>query len=156
MKTKMIQANSVLRRQSGFTLAEVVVAMFLAGVMITSLYAGICTGFSIVRTARENQRATQILAERMEIIRLVKWDNVAHPFIPGSFTAPFDVNATNSLSGGFEYTGTVTITNAPVPESYSNNLRMIQIDLTWTSGNASHTRQMTTFASKFGLQNYIY
>ncbi len=48
------------------------------------------------------------------------------------------------------------MTNAPITESYSNGLRMIQIQLTWQSGNLTHTRQMTTFVSQYGLQKYVY
>jgi len=69
----------------------------------------------------ENLRATQILEERMEVLRLIKWDDVAPGFIPDSFTAPFvATDSTNSTStAAFAYTGTVSIAAAPFSESYA-------------------------------------
>src|SRR3954468_16463899 len=55
---------------SAFTLIETVVATMLAGIMLPTLYAGLASGFSIVQAARENLRATQILVQRMEAVRL--------------------------------------------------------------------------------------
>ena len=134
------------------------VAFAIFGFMMVSLYAGFSSGFAVLRVARENLRATQILEERMEVLRLINWDNVAPGFIPTTFTAPFySADTTNSTQGSFVYAGTVIVTNAPMTtETYANDLRMIQIGLTWTSGNIPRSRQMITFVSKYGLQNYIY
>lgn len=152
-------AEAVKRRvQAAYTLAEVMVALSVLGFMVVSLYAGFSSGFAVLRVARENLRATQILEERMEVIRLIKWQDVVTPgFIPTSFTAPFYVNdGTNSAPSSFFYSGTVVVTNAPLTESYANHMQMIQIGLSWTSGSITRSRQMTTFVSQFGLQNYVY
>jgi len=110
----------------------------------------------VLRVARENMRATQILQERMEVLRLIRWDDVAPGFIPTTFTAPFyATEPTNTPVGSFGYTGKVIITNPPA-ENYSDHLRMIKIDLTWTSGNVTRSREMTTYVSKYGLQQYVY
>jgi len=133
------------------------VAVGILGVMLVSLYTGLSSGFAVVRVARENLRATQILEERMEIIRLVKWDDVAPGFIPTTFSAPYyAAETTNGGSSAFSYTGLVNITNAPLSESYAKQMRMIQIDLNWKSGNVTRTRQMITLVSRYGLQNHIY
>ena len=126
--------------------------------MIVSLYAGISSGFAVLRVARENLRATQILQERMEVVRLIKWGDVTNNgFIPTTFSAPFfATDSTNTTTGTFAYTGTVIVTNTPLSETYATNLRMIQIDLNWTSGNIVRSRQMTTYVSQYGLQNYLY
>jgi len=132
------------------------VALSVLGFMVVSLYAGFSSGFAVLRVARENLRATQVLQERMEVLRLIKWDDVAPGFIPMTFTAPFyATEPTNTTVGAFGYTGTVIITNPPA-ETYSDHLRMIQIGLTWTSGNVTRSRQMTTYVSRYGLQNYLY
>ena len=126
--------------------------------MVVSLYAGISSGFAVLRVARENLRATQILQERMEVLRLIKWSDVLAPgFIPTTFTASYyATDPTNTTTGTFAYTGTVIVTNTPLSETYATNLRMIQIDLNWTSGNIVRSRQMTTYVSQYGLQNYLY
>jgi type II secretory pathway pseudopilin PulG len=152
-----MQTDSRKRDRAAHTLVEVMVALGVSGFMLVALYAGFSAGFSVLRLARENLRATQILAERMEVVRLVKWTDVNPGFIPGSFTAPFFANDTNgSAVGGFNYSGTVVVTNAPLSESYAGDLRMIQITVNWNSGGSQRARQMTTYVSKYGLQNYIY
>lgn len=140
------------------TLVEVVIGVGVLGIMMVSLYAGFAFAFSEIRSARQNVRATQILEERMELARLLNWDQVANlpGYVPSKFTAPFYANATNAPSDNFIYTGTVLLTNAPVTESYASDLRMIRIELTWPSGNSTRRRQMTTFVSQYGVQKYVY
>ena len=146
-----------IRRQSGQTFAEVMVAMAVLGFMLVSLYAAFSSGFAVLRVARENLRATQILEERMEVMRLIRFDDALPGFIPTNFTAAFYINSSNSMiAGGFDYTGKVSITKSPVSESYAADLRMIRINLSWKSGNVMRNREMTTFVSRYGLQNYIY
>jgi len=151
-----LSGGATLGGQSGHTLVEVMVALSVLGFMVVSLYAGFSSGFAVLRVARENMRATQILQERMEVLRLIRWDDVTPGFIPTTFTAPFyATEPTNTPVGSFGYTGTVIITNPPA-ETYSDHLRMIKIDLTWTSGNVTRSREMTTYVSKYGLQQYVY
>ena len=144
------------RGRTAFTLIEVVMAVGLLGIMITSLYAGFAFAFTQIRLTQENVRATQIIEERMEVVRLLNWDQVANTpgYVPTSFSEEFYAN--NPTNTGSFFTGTVLVTNAPVAEAYSNSLRMIQIKVTWTSGNVLRTRQMTTFVSQYGMQNYVY
>ena len=145
--------------QSAFTLIEVMMGVLVMGIMVVSLYAGFAVGFAQVRLARENVRATQVLAERMEVLRLINWDQVVNlpGYIPTTFTAPlYAENPTNAPSDNFFYTGTVLVTNAPITETYASNLRMIQIKVNWQSGNIARSRQMTTFVSQYGMQKYVY
>ncbi|MGV3773654.1 MAG: PulJ/GspJ family protein [Verrucomicrobiales bacterium] len=147
-----------------FTMIELMVAVAIVGVMFVSLYAGFSTGFAVIQLARENLRASQILQEKMETIRLYTWDQINRTnFIPATFVEPFyAVSQTGSTipasSGdtGLIYTGKVSITNAPVTESYSSELRMVTITINWKSANVQRTREMSTFVTRNGLQNYIY
>lgn len=130
------------------------------GIMSISLYAGLSFGFAQIQLSREEERATQILAERMEVVRLLSWDQLVKlpGYVPKSFKASYSIdNPTNAPTGSLMYSGTVSVpTNAPVSESYGQNMRMIQITLTWQSGKRSQQRTMSTFVYRNGLQNYIY
>jgi uncharacterized protein (TIGR02598 family) len=144
---------------AGFSLPEVMVAFGVLGVMLVSLYAGIYSSFVRVRCSQENLRATQILSERMEVIRLYTWDQLINQpgYVPSVFTATYSGAPVDSAkSGDIIYTGAVSVVSAPVTESYSNDLRMVKFTLSWKSANLSHTRQMTSFVSQYGLQKYIY
>jgi prepilin-type N-terminal cleavage/methylation domain-containing protein len=143
---------------TAFTLVEVMVAIAIMAVMITSLYGGLTFAFAEVRLARENVRATQILQEKMEVIRLYNWDQINQQgFVPTTFSEAYYVsNPTNAPTANFAYSGTVLLTNAPITETYAGDLRMVQIQVSWKSGNVTRNRQMTTFVSQYGLQKYVY
>ena len=51
----------------------------LIGVISVTLYIAIAQGFAATQVARENLRATQILQEKMETIRLYGWDQINVP-----------------------------------------------------------------------------
>ncbi len=130
----------------------------IMGVMFVSLYAGLSYGYAATNLTRQDERATQILEEKMEILRLVSWNQVTNTGgIPASFTASYySSNPTNAPGGSLIYTGTVTVASAPITESYANDLRLIQITVSWQSGSLPHRREMTTLVSQYGLQKYIY
>jgi len=84
----------------GFSLVKVMVGVAVFGVACVSLYAGVTFGFNSVRLARENLRATQILMEKMEVIRLYSWAEITEPgFIPATFEATYAPGATIPSTG---------------------------------------------------------
>jgi type II secretory pathway pseudopilin PulG len=146
--------------QRAFSLMEIMVASGLAALMFMVGMTAFSSCFRVVALDRENSRAMQVLLEKTELLRLYNWDQITrqdtNTFIPTTFTAPF---CPNTNSPGFTYWGTVLITNVPITETYSNDLREVIITLTWTStssGNRLRSRSMTTFVSHYGLQNYLY
>ena len=141
----------------GFTFVEVMIAAALIGIMFMAFMGGFSTCFQNVQLDRENSRATQILLEKTELLRLYNWDQIVgndtNTFIPTNFTASFYPDTNN---GGFTYTGTVRIANAPITETYAADMRYITIGVSWQSGKVQRSRSMTSYVSKYGLQNYIY
>ena len=134
---------------------EIMVAVAIAGIVFTSLYAGFSTGFAVVQLARENLRAIQILQEKTETIRLYTWEQInTAGFVPTNF---LDVFYPTAQSGsGLVYTGYVSFAAAPIAESYSNDLKLVTVEVNWVSANIPRKRQMSTFVGRYGLQNYIY
>ncbi len=142
--------------RAAFSTIEVLVTVAIFGVVLVSLYSGISSGFAYVQLTRENLRATQIMEEKMETIRLYRWDQVNQAgFIPTNFVEEFCPFGTQSTAG-LCYTGTVTISDAPLTEYYSDDLKQITINVAWMSGNTARQRQMTSFVAHYGLQNYVY
>ena len=142
--------------RSAFTVVEVMIGVTIMAVTFASLFLGFAQGFGIIRSARENLRATQILQEQAETIRLYTWDQInSNGFIPAGFTNYF-YPASTQANGGLVYTGQITISPAPMAESYSNDHRLVTVALTWTSGHAVCQRQLNTLVSRYGLHNYYY
>ena len=149
-------------RSQGFTMVEALFAMGMAGIMFVALYSGLGFGFKIIKTAREDSRATQIMVQQMETIRLYTWNQITNDgFIPtNKFPIPYySVNGTNS---SLMYTGQIKIANCPaawyfVGPNYAANMKKVTVRLDWgTLGNTNHTRIMSTYVTRNGLQNYVY
>jgi len=147
------------RSKRGSTLAEVVIATAIIGIMAGGIITSFNYGFLTMQRVRENQRATQIMLEKAETIRLYNWDQVNTPgFIPTSFTDTYDPQAAQG-SRGITYNGTLTIGPAPFGSSsgYNANLKQFTITLQWTGSSGMHrTRTLTTMVAKDGMQNYVY
>jgi hypothetical protein len=97
----------------------------------------------------------------MEAIRLYTFDQLvsSNGFIPSDFVITYDpqgVAPTNSLLAGVTFHGHVIITNAPVAASYQDDMRLVTVNLDWTSSGMVRHRDLSTLVSRNGLQNYIY
>jgi Tfp pilus assembly protein PilV len=140
----------------GVTLPEVIIAVAITMMIAGSVFAVIVEGFHTSAATQEDLRATQILDEKMEVIRLYTWDQInSNGFVPTTFTAPYYTNAMLNMPS-FDYTGTISIKDAGMTESYSNDMKSITVTLNWTCGKVTETRSMKTLVSRYGLHNYYY
>jgi type II secretory pathway pseudopilin PulG len=155
MKINIDHNRSARGNERAFTIVELLVSSVLIVIFAVSLYSGMALGFSTIQMARENLRATQILSEKLETIRLYTWDQLNTPgFIPANFQEPFYVT---DRADHLVYQGRFTISPVVITDaSYSADLRRVRIDLNWTSGNVTHKRSMETWVSRHGLHRYLY
>lgn len=149
----------------GVSLMEVIVATAILGIMLVVLFAGLAGGYSIINTFRQDLRATQILTQKTEFVRLCTWSQVNS--LPATFV---DYYAPIGSAGGSQtniiYYGTIrvgTATNLPASAAAYNNtntIELVTVDLTWTNilvpNHVAHHRRMQTLVSYHGLVNYIY
>src|SRR5207244_11091119 len=102
-------------------------------------------------------RATQILLQRMETLRLATFTNIP------TATATEYYDPTDQATGGGGTVYTVTLaTNAPTqadlrgpPIYYLTNMVKITATATWTNGNVLRRRTMQTYAAKSGIEDYV-
>src|SRR5216117_4135111 len=135
-----IKTNRAAVRHQAFTLIEVMLAVVIVGVEFVSLYVAISQGFAVVQSARENLRATQIMQEQVEIIRVLDWAKITTTPSPWNFNASF-YPASGTNNPGVTYSGKIAVTDAPAPSAYSADMRLIVISLSWTNGaNSSLSR----------------
>ena len=157
--------------QRAFTLIEVMISMAVVAMMFVSLYAGITQGLAVISTARENMRATQIMIEKIELLRLYSWDQMNTPgYIPAAFAERLmPANTTNasttasSVAGltspggaGTVFVGTIQLGAAPVHQGYTNAMRLATLTVSWTNGNVRRSRSMQTLVAERGIHDYVY
>jgi Tfp pilus assembly protein PilV len=143
---------------SGFTFTETLVAVLTGAVMLAALYSSFGFGYGAVKLAREDLRATQILVEQMEALRLTSFSAIQN----STLTNYFDPTGITNGTAGAVYTITLT-TNAPTasdmpvqPVYYMSKMRKVTVTATWTNANQLRTRSLITYATQTGIQNYIY
>ena len=134
--------------------------MAVAVTMFVALYAGMASSTFAVRLARENLRATQVMLEKTEVIRLLTWDQITSSnILPSSFTSPYypASSSTNQSTNGIVYRGTIQVQNfSPTNKVYSSNMKRITINVSWSSGSLPRSRTLTTYVARYGIENYIF
>ena len=144
---------------SAFTLVEIMVAVFVLAIMGLAYYAALASGFALVQATREDLRATQIMTQKIEGVRLCTWSQLTN----FNFQELYDPLSSSTNSKGTIYYGSVamaaaaSITNNP---AYYGNMRQVTVSLNWTNYNGKkplpHSRQMQTQVARYGLQNYVW
>jgi hypothetical protein len=122
------------------------------------LYAGLAQSTTSLQRAREKLRGTQILTEKLEVIRLYNWDQVnTAGYIPTSFTEyQYPATGTNAAGDGILYEGTISIGPADVHPAYTNTMRKLVATVQWVTSGITNRETMETFISEFGVQRYVY
>ena len=147
------------RGQAASTIAEVVVSTAIVATLFVSLCGGMNMGFAVTRLGREDLRATQIMLERMETIRLYNWNQIngQNNFsIPTNFTTSYYPPGLTNASAGITYTGTLAISSVDLGASYNGAMRKVKVSLNWQSGHQMRSRSMSTLVGSNGIQNYVY
>jgi prepilin-type N-terminal cleavage/methylation domain-containing protein len=150
------------RYAEGYTLVEVLCAIVVTAIAATALFAGFDNGFAMLRTTREDLRATQILMQKTEAIRLLPWNQFTNA--SGTFQENYYPKGLPLTNAGTLYYGTFNTLGVPanIPDtvSYKTNLHLITVTLSWTNyvGETpiSHFRYMQSLSAMNGLQNYVY
>jgi type II secretory pathway pseudopilin PulG len=150
-----IHANSdrvTRHREVAFSLVETLVSVAIMGIMITALAMTFAQSYTVTQSSRELLRATQIITEKMEVVRLLTWDQLGT--IPQSFSAPYDYKNTNS--DGLTFYGTINFADPPHETSYKSEMKMVTVKVTWDTGHGWHSESLSSLCAKNGLQRYVF
>src|SRR4051812_11423792 len=98
-----------IRRKTAFTIVEVIMSVCILTIGAAALMCSFRYAFFIMRMARENQRATQIVLERAEAVRCFNWDNlIAGTNVPPTFSETYDPTRPEGAQGAV-YNGRVSV-----------------------------------------------
>lgn len=114
----------------------------------------------MLKSTREDLRATQILMQRTEVVRLLTWTQLTN--CPPTFTESYNQDTATNISNGIIYYGTVSVgaaTNISDTVTYKNDIKLMTIAVVWTNSagsvNSAHRREMQTLSAENGMQNYL-
>ncbi len=163
LKSSTLKNNRCLRQIRAFTLVEVVISSLLLAIIMLSVYSGLITAYSSIKSTREDLRATQIMTQRLEAIRLCNWTTQLSNY-PTTFQDYYNPNGVTNNTQGVTYICTLSTTdeatNIPDSASYKSQVHLVTVAITWTNMDGSatevHNRQMQTLVAYNGLQNYIW
>jgi len=122
--------------------------MWLRMVVGVGLFGAFSFGFSTIKISQEDVRASQILLQKLETLRVYDWSKITNSYFPTNFTVNYSTN------GGVTYDGAIAIDPVPMAESYSNTLRQVTVSLYWVSTGVPRYRVVTTLVSQNGIQTY--
>lgn len=148
--------------RNAYTLVEVVIAMLFIALITVSLYGALSGGFAVIQVARENLRATQIMLEWTEDVRLYNWSQLTNAaYLPPAFVQRYDPLGASTNAGGVIYSGTLNLSvPGNVPAAYRNNMRALTVTVYWTNSTRSakivRMREMQTYIARYGMQNYVF
>ena len=163
MNLQVATSQNAGRALQAYSLIEVLISVVILAIMMLSLYSAFIFGFASIKTNREDLRATQMLVQKLEAIRLCTWTQLSN--CPTTFVDYYDPSGVASNNAGDVYYGTISTTgaatNIPNTVAYQSQVHLITVSVTWTNyvNNQSpiaHTRQMQTLSAYNGLQNYIF
>jgi len=123
--------------------------MSLLLVVVLALFGAFSSGFSTIKVSQEDVRASQILLQKLETLRVYDWSKITNG---GYFPTNFPINY--STNGGIAYNCTIAIDPVSTIESYSNTLRQVTVSLSWVSTGVPRYRMVTTLVSQNGIQTY--
>src|SRR5258705_374016 len=145
--------------EAAFSLVETTVGFAIFATVATAMLTGLITAFFTVQMSRENLRATQIMLDKVETLRLYDWyqltnNSGANAFIQTNFTNSYYPDSASNP--GLTYRGTLEFSVPAIKSSYSNDMRQVKVTLKWKTRNLDRSRTFTTFVARDGLQNYVY
>ena len=165
MKIKILQTqtNTRARKASfGFTLVETMVATMVAAIMLSAHFLAFASGFAMVTVTREDLRASQIMLQRMEAIRLSGFSQLTDTTkFPTNATEYYDEKHKTNGNGGAAYTVSYStkpgyqLVDTTMPTTYRTNLMEVTVGVSWKSGTTTRSRSMRTYVSRYGVESYV-
>src|SRR3954467_6213556 len=110
MKTMLCVLAPNRAKEAAFSLVETTVGFAIFGTVAAAMLAGLTTAFFTVQMSRENLRATQIMLDKVETLRLYDWYQLTNNTGPNAFIQTKFTNSyyPDSVSNpGLQYRGTL-------------------------------------------------
>jgi Tfp pilus assembly protein PilV len=135
------------KSSGGFAILENAIAAAILALVVVGILTITSHSFIVMQQTRDFSRANQILQQKMEDIRLLRFSDIQS--LPATFSDPNDSQN--------KYAGTIA------KETYRTDQRGVPVSIkvtlsvTWTGRDGRQRKQtMTSVFSRTGLNDYIF
>jgi uncharacterized protein (TIGR02598 family) len=148
------------RRKTGFTIVEVMAAVFVMALAISTSITTLQAGYRAIDTARNLTLAGQILQSMIEDIRLKQWAEINA--MAATTTGPISTFDTTGSFTSFSTTAAAMLSRFTITRTVSDvtgqtGLKKIVLTATWNGYDGrSSSANYTTYYAQNGLYDYYY
>ena len=123
--------------QEGFSLIEVLIAIFILGIVSVTLISVFIYGFNIVFKTRQVTMATQIAQEEVELVRNMNYDDIL------LLESTYDHDSLSELLNG---AGALSIESGP-----GDDIKKLTVSVTWDYQGTNMRKDVVTFITREGV-----
>lgn len=123
--------------QKGFSLIEVLISVFILGIVSVTLISVFIYGFNVVFRTRQVILATQISHEEVERVRNLNYDDI---LLLGS---TYNHDSLSELVNG---AGVLSIENGP-----GDDIKKLTVSVTWVYRGTNMRKDVVTFITREGV-----
>ena len=123
--------------QKGFSLIEVLIAIFILGIVSVTLISVFIYGFNVVFRTKQVSLATQIAQEEVELIRNLNFDDI---LLLGT---TYNHDSLSELVNG---SGALSVENGP-----GDDIKKLTVSVTWDYRGTSLRKDVVTFITREGV-----
>ncbi len=123
--------------QKGFSLIEVLIAIFILGIVSVTLISVFIYGFNVVYKTRQVSMATQIAQEEVELVRNMNYDDIL--LLGSTYTH-------DSLSELVNGAGALSIESGP-----GDDIKKLTVSVTWDYQGTNMRKDVVTFVTREGV-----
>ena len=132
----------------GFTLVEVIVSIFIFGLVISVCLLSVGKGIELVDASRQHTRASQILQSELELLRTLPWDTFKD-LSNTELTTQFKSQVASQFGSG-QFEGKVEKT------AIDTELMLISVSVSWTGFKGrSYSKTYHTYFADGGINDYF-
>jgi len=154
------------RREAGDSFAKMLTGIAFLSVAVTALYGAFTPVYRVIRSTREDLRASQIVMQKAEALRLFTrsqvgdTNNYRQPFL----VEPYNPRRVTHTSGGVQYAGYLSTAGPAAAGDLANtsrsHLRSVTVTLCWTNSDGAkpvvHRREMQARLAPNGMPKYLW
>ncbi|MDQ8183404.1 prepilin-type N-terminal cleavage/methylation domain-containing protein [Pelagicoccus sp. SDUM812005] len=148
---RLKRARRFGRAKSGFTLVEMMVAIFVLGIVLAAAFSTVAQALQTVETSRDYARVAQILQSEMEDLRTMSWSQLEAQQAADGGVVSIDLTEEFNEAFGARYRAFRYI-----QDRYSDQKQATIWVYWWDARGNFRIKQTVSWFTENGLHDYYY